>query len=117
MLPGLTVIRIFLIRFIIQVVDDYSSKLDLPKSQEVVDNLDANHMQMARCRDRSDPQYRFIFRVLERFMRSQARDKSGSRSREVLPAVSHGVEAGLVAQLNGTASEPLRVSETPTPSR
>ncbi|KAK3905061.1 hypothetical protein C8A05DRAFT_41968 [Staphylotrichum tortipilum] len=34
--------------------------LDLPRSLETVESIDANHMQMARCGDRADPRYRAI---------------------------------------------------------
>lgn len=52
-----------------KVVDDFSSKLDLPERLETVESIDANHMQMARCRSRTDPQYRAISKVLTQFMR------------------------------------------------
>jgi hypothetical protein len=91
-------------RYHIQVVDDYSSKLDLPNNLETVDNIDANHMQIARCRDRSDPQYRFIFRVLERFVRGQTPHGSGNRSQKVLPPASHDVQAEPASEVSGTSS-------------
>jgi len=53
----------------IQVVSDFSSKLDLP-TIERVESIDANHMQMAQCRDRSDESYRFIARVLKQFLKN-----------------------------------------------
>lgn len=54
-----------------QVVDDFSSKLDLPRPLETVETIDADHRQMARCGDRSDAQYRAIFGVLEHFIRTK----------------------------------------------
>ena len=53
----------------IQVVSDFSSKLGLP-TIERVESIDANHMQMARCRDRSDESYRFIAGVLKQFLKN-----------------------------------------------
>jgi hypothetical protein len=40
------------------VVDDFSSKLGLSRPFERVGSIDANHMQMARCRGHEDAQYR-----------------------------------------------------------
>jgi hypothetical protein len=54
----------------LQVVDDFSSKLDLPRAIETVESVDADHMQMARCRSRDDAQYRAVMGVLKRFVRS-----------------------------------------------
>ena len=51
-----------------QVVSDFSSKLGLPKI-ETVESIDANHMQMARCEDRSSESYRFVAAVLKRFLK------------------------------------------------
>ena len=52
-----------------KVVSDFSSKLDLPESLETVESIDANHVQMAKCRSRADPQYRVISKVLQQFIR------------------------------------------------
>ncbi|KAF2963181.1 hypothetical protein GQX73_g10402 [Xylaria multiplex] len=53
-----------------KVVDDYSSKLGLPPSSETVESIDANHMQIAKCKDKTDPQYQAIVGVLKQFIRS-----------------------------------------------
>ena len=37
-----------------KVVNDFSSKLDLPRGLETVETIDANHMQMARCSSKDD---------------------------------------------------------------
>jgi len=58
-------------------VDDFSSKLDLPQSLETVESIDADHMQMARCCDRADPQYRAIVGVLQQFMQRMVQDETG----------------------------------------
>lgn len=58
-----------------QVVDDFSSKVDLPPPFETVESLDADHRQMARCSSRTDPQYRSITGVLKQFMRRQLPSK------------------------------------------
>lgn len=62
-----------------QVVDDFSSKLDLLKSLETVESIDANHMQMVRCSDRMDPRYRAISGVLKQFLRSGLLDGDGDK--------------------------------------
>ncbi|KAG7284212.1 hypothetical protein NEMBOFW57_010576 [Staphylotrichum longicolle] len=59
-----------------KVVDDVSSKLDLPRSLETVESIDANHMQMARCGDRADPRYRTILGVLQQFIYRTMVDES-----------------------------------------
>lgn len=51
-----------------QVVDNFSSKLGLP-ILETVESIDANHMQMAKCKDRSDESYRCIVGVLKQFLK------------------------------------------------
>ena len=63
-------------------VDDFSSKLDLPKSLETVESIDANHMQMARCSDRSDRRYKDILGVLKQFIRSMDLDNDSTRLQE-----------------------------------
>ncbi|KAL8699698.1 MAG: hypothetical protein Q9201_005860 [Fulgogasparrea decipioides] len=52
-----------------KVVSDSSSKLGLPKI-ETIESIDANHMQMARCQDRSNESYRFIAGVLKQFLKN-----------------------------------------------
>ncbi|KAM0817164.1 hypothetical protein AB5N19_02967 [Seiridium cardinale] len=52
-----------------KVVDGFSSKTGLPT--EKVETIDANHMQIARCKDRGDEQYRSIFGVLREFIRKE----------------------------------------------
>ncbi|KAL9025121.1 MAG: hypothetical protein Q9196_006007 [Gyalolechia fulgens] len=52
-----------------KVVSDFSSKLGLPKT-ETVESIDANHMQMARCTNRSDESYRFVAGVLKQFLKN-----------------------------------------------
>ena len=52
-----------------QVVDDFSSKIGLPGALETPESIDANHMQMAKCKDRSDESYRAIAGVLKQFLK------------------------------------------------
>jgi hypothetical protein len=70
------------------VVDDFSSKLDLPRRLETVESIDANHMQMARCSDKADPRYRAIVGVLKQFIRSMVLDGDGTKPQEMLTTVS-----------------------------
>ncbi len=61
-------------------VDDFSSKLDLPRALETVESIDANHMQMARYSSRDDQGYRAISGVLKAFVRQ------GLESQQIPPA-------------------------------
>lgn len=81
-------------------MDDYSSKLDLPRPLETVESIDANHMQMARCSDRTDPRYRAIVGVLKHFMRSGALDGDGNMAQGMLSVVSR-----METQREATAGE------------
>jgi hypothetical protein len=58
-----------------QVVDNFSSKLDFFKEQETVETVDANHMEMARCSSRDDARYRQISGVLNQFIRKDLSKK------------------------------------------
>ncbi|KAI1661935.1 hypothetical protein F4813DRAFT_346255 [Daldinia decipiens] len=51
-----------------KVVDDFSSKVGLPEMQETVETIDADHMQMARCSNRTDQQYESISGVIQLFI-------------------------------------------------
>jgi hypothetical protein len=53
------------------VVDDFSSKLDLPRALETVESIDANHMQMARYSSKDDQGYRAISGILKAFVRKE----------------------------------------------
>jgi tetratricopeptide (TPR) repeat protein len=93
-----------------QVVDDFSSKLDLPRALETVESIDANHMEMARCRNRADPRYRAILGVLKQFMSSQVSD-AGIRPQDI-PSISHLETLTTATQVPVTSakrSRPLRV--------
>jgi hypothetical protein len=57
------------------VVDDFSSKLDLPQALETVESIDANHMQMARYSSRDDQGYRAISGVLKAHVRQLERQQ------------------------------------------
>ena len=52
-------------------MDDFSSKLDLPKELETVESIDANHMQMARYCSKDEHGYRAISGVLKSFVRQE----------------------------------------------
>ncbi|KAL8742599.1 MAG: hypothetical protein Q9190_004939 [Brigantiaea leucoxantha] len=52
-----------------KVVSDFSSKIGLP-NVETVESIDANHTQMARCKERSNESYRFIVGVLKHFLKN-----------------------------------------------
>lgn len=56
-------------------VDDFSSKLDLPQALETIESIDANHMQMARYSSRDDQGYRAISGVLKAYVRQLERQQ------------------------------------------
>ncbi|KAI9764473.1 MAG: hypothetical protein M1840_008399 [Geoglossum simile] len=64
-----------------KVVDDFSSKLDLPRELETVESIDANHMQMARYCSKDEHGYRAISGVLKSFVRQELDGKGTSPAR------------------------------------
>ncbi|KAI1166890.1 hypothetical protein F5B18DRAFT_648300 [Nemania serpens] len=55
-------------RAITGIVDEYSSKVGLPLL-ETVESIDANHMDIAKCEDKTDPRYQAVVGVLKQFIR------------------------------------------------
>ncbi|KAK5994162.1 FAD-dependent monooxygenase prx3 [Cladobotryum mycophilum] len=53
-----------------KVVDDFSSKVDLPSTLETVESIDADHRQMVKCTSKDDDRYRAILGVLKQSIRS-----------------------------------------------
>ena len=51
-----------------KVVDDFSSKVDLPSAQETVETIDANHTQMTKYNSKDDSAYRAVSGVLKAFI-------------------------------------------------
>lgn len=68
-------------------VGDFSSKLDLPRTIETVESIDANHMQMARCGSRDDAQYRAILGVLRRFEQSELQGRVQTGAQDTIKPV------------------------------
>jgi hypothetical protein len=62
-------------------VDDFSSKLELPRALDTVENINTNHMQMARYSSRDDQGYRAISGVLKAFVQQEL------ESQQISPAV------------------------------
>lgn len=60
------------------IVNDFSSKLDLPQTLETVESIDANHMEMARCSNRAESQYRAILGVLRQVIHNLSLNKARS---------------------------------------
>ncbi|KAI3322899.1 hypothetical protein HD806DRAFT_544955 [Xylariaceae sp. AK1471] len=69
-----------------KVVDDYSSKVGLPPLFETVESIDANHMEIARCKNKTDLQYRAIVGVLKQFIRRGTLSGDEIRAQESVPA-------------------------------
>ncbi|KAF2679087.1 hypothetical protein K458DRAFT_375514 [Lentithecium fluviatile CBS 122367] len=70
-----------------KVVDDFSSKLDLPRTLETVESIDANHMQMARYSSKDDQGYRAVCGVLRSFIQQELEDQG------IAPANGAGVSS------------------------
>ncbi|EUC36943.1 hypothetical protein COCCADRAFT_86924, partial [Bipolaris zeicola 26-R-13] len=71
-----------------KVVDNFSSKLDLPREFETVESIDANHMQMARCASRDDQVYRAVCGVLKAYVKQELKNQQ-------TPSASEGTATGL----------------------
>lgn len=69
-------------------VDNFSSKLDLPREFETVESIDANHMQMARCISRDDQVYRAVSGVLKAYVKQELKNQQ-------TPSISEGAALGL----------------------
>ena len=82
-----------------QVVDDFSSKLGLPNTLETPESIDANHMQMARCTDRSDESYRSIVGVILQSLKNTDVTtnlpvrSAAQTQREAQSMAAHGIQA------------------------
>jgi hypothetical protein len=68
-------------------VNDFSSKLDLPRTLKTVESIDANHIQMAKCGSKEDASYRAISGVLRQFIRKEALTKQNDMLLVMPPAV------------------------------
>lgn len=75
-------------------MDDYSSKVGLP-SLETVESIDANHMDIARCEDKTDPRYQAVVGVLRQFIRAHILSGDGIRAQESGPATQIDSRRGL----------------------
>ncbi|UPL00108.1 hypothetical protein LCI18_011042 [Fusarium solani-melongenae] len=59
-----------------KVVDDFSSKFDLPPTIQTVESIDADHSRMTKFSDKDDPGYCAVLGVLRQFVRSSPEPKS-----------------------------------------
>ena len=85
----------------LQVVDDFSSKLDLPRTLETVERIDVNHRQLATCRERDDPQYRAIVGIIRKFLRVGSLDSGEARSQDIPTSASHEERAIVASESSG----------------
>lgn len=72
-----------------QVVDDFSSKLDLPSALETVETIDADHSQMIKFADREDAGYRAVSGTLRKFIRAYFQEDNSTP--EVIAAAATAV--------------------------
>ncbi|RYP43653.1 hypothetical protein DL768_009806 [Monosporascus sp. mg162] len=97
-----------------KVVSDFSSKVGLPEQFETVERIDANHMQMARCNDKKDQQYRVICKVLTQFIRTGLPQGDEAGVQGLTPAVSMEMDRAAAsghtrALLSNRASRPYYI--------
>ncbi|KAJ4183425.1 hypothetical protein NW767_013592 [Fusarium falciforme] len=59
-----------------KVVDDFSSKFDLPPTIQTVESIDADHSRMTKFSDKDDPGYCAVLGVLRQFVRSSPEPKT-----------------------------------------
>lgn len=59
-----------------KVVDDFSSKFDLPPTIQTVESIDADHSCMTKFSDKDDPGYCAVLGVLRQFVRSSPEPKT-----------------------------------------
>ncbi|KAI0466857.1 hypothetical protein F4859DRAFT_518693 [Xylaria cf. heliscus] len=93
-----------------KVVDDYSSKVGLPPPLETVESIDANHMQMARCRHKTDPQYRDVVEVLKQCVRSGKPSSDSIQAQDSILATHMESETGSSVDAMGVRPN-IRVGE------
>ena len=67
-------------------VDDFSSKVDLPSEQETVETIDANHMQMTKFSSRDDSGYRAVSGVLKTFIERHLNAQEAVSTEVLLPS-------------------------------
>lgn len=58
-------------------MDDFSSNVDLPSTQETVETIDANHTQMTKYNSKDDSGYRAVLGVLKAFIGRLSRAPEG----------------------------------------
>ncbi|RYP56631.1 hypothetical protein DL770_010820 [Monosporascus sp. CRB-9-2] len=86
-----------------EVVDDFSSKVGLPRPIETVESIDANHMDIARCGDKTDIQYRAIIGVLKQFILTQLPYNRKSEVQESALAAASATR--IIGQVTATQDE------------
>ena len=72
-----------------KVVDDFSSKVDLPSAQETVETIDANHTQMIKYNSKDDSGYRAVSGVLKAFIERLSKAREGVSAEVPLPSCMH----------------------------
>ncbi|TEY24921.1 hypothetical protein BOTCAL_1346g00010 [Botryotinia calthae] len=92
-----------------KIVNDFSSKLDLPQTFETVESIDANHIEIAKCCDRTEPQYRAILGVLQQVTRNlnsrKARSTSKKSSIENITTLNSQLRECEIRHLPGTQND------------
>ncbi|KAF1959885.1 TPR-like protein [Byssothecium circinans] len=75
-----------------KVVDDFSSKLGLAEPKEIVERINANHMEIARYGSREDEGYLAISAILRKFIREEREQQlSSAHAATVAPQEQSGL--------------------------
>lgn len=71
-----------------KVVDDFSSKFDLPPTIQTVESIDADHSHMTKFSDKDDSGYRAVLGVLRQFARSKPQPRTEQQLEAKVEAVT-----------------------------
>jgi len=55
-----------------QIVDDFLSKINLLSVLKTLESIDANYMQMIKCKNQANESYRIIANVLKQFLKERS---------------------------------------------
>ncbi|KAL2672302.1 hypothetical protein Neosp_013005 [[Neocosmospora] mangrovei] len=81
-----------------KVVDDFSSKFDLPPTIQTVESIDADHSRMTKFSDQDDPGYSAVLGVLRQFERSRPEPRTERQGEARVEATTVTPTAGMEAR-------------------
>ncbi|KAI8711509.1 NB-ARC domain-containing protein [Fusarium sp. LHS14.1] len=86
-----------------KVVDDFSSKFDLPPTIQTVESIDADHSHMTKFSDKDDSGYRAVLGVLRQFARSRPEPRTEQQVEARVEATTVTPAAEMDARTSGSA--------------